>query len=452
MTKHLPQEINCDALIGPTHHYAGLAQGNMASMYNRQHVANPRAAALQGLNKMKHLATLGIPQVVLPPAPRPHLSVLRRLGFRGKDAQIIATVAKTQPDLLSKVYSASSMWAANAATTSASSDSDDQRVHITPANLLSHDHRALESSWTATMLEQVFPSSEHDNDSPFVHHPTLPSLPSFADEGAANHMRLNQPAQATGLHIFVYGRHDAHSVAAQARYPARQQRDASHAIARLHRLSPARCFFVQQHPKAIDAGVFHNDVIAVSHKHLLLYHEDAWVDTAVHIAEWQRALNDQLIPLCVSRSQMSYADSVQSYLFNAQIVSLSNTEMRLIAPHECTQIARAKQWINTLIEKDKTPIKSVDYVDLRQSMRNGGGPACLRLRLWLSTEEQAYIHTPCIWSPHLHSRLEQWVNRHYRERLIPTDLGDPKLIDEVQKALSELAQIFQLPQLYSDFF
>src|ERR1044072_3846641 len=111
-------QVNFDGIVGPTHNYAGLSYGNVASMTNKSSVSHPRQAALEGLAKMKFLHDLGLKQAVLPPPERPHRPTLRARGYEGDDAATLAKVAKEDPQLLAKVSSASAMWAANAATVS----------------------------------------------------------------------------------------------------------------------------------------------------------------------------------------------------------------------------------------------------------------------------------------------------------------------------------------------
>src|SRR5262245_53014556 len=145
-------EVNFDGIVGPTHNYAGLSYGNIASLKSKLTVSNPRQAALEGLEKMKFLMDLGVQQAVLPPHERPHLPTLRALGYSGSDAEILSKVQKDDPVLLTACSSASAMWAANAATVSPSADSSDRRVHFTPANLVTQFHRSIEPSMTARVL------------------------------------------------------------------------------------------------------------------------------------------------------------------------------------------------------------------------------------------------------------------------------------------------------------
>lgn len=441
------REANFDALVGPTHNYAGLSHGNLASEANRSAVSHPRAAALQGLAKMKLVADLRIRQGVLPPQERPDLRILRRLGFEGSDAAVLQKVQREAPILLGAAASASGMWAANAATVSASADAADARVHFTPANLITLFHRSLEAETTAGMLRAIFSDGRH-----FAHHPPLPASMQFSDEGAANHTRLCRDFGQEGLELFAFGRRAFEADApAPVRYPARQTLEASQAIARLHQLDPARTVFLQQNPAAIDAGVFHNDVIAVGNANVLLYHAEAYLDGAAAIEKVRRRYGEvcqnELITIEVTASELTLADAVRSYLFNSQLLSLADGQMVLLAPIECKEIDTARRVIERVLSAG-TPIKEARFVDVRQSMRNGGGPACLRLRVVL-TEEQAQAVAPRVWlTDELYGTLTDWIERHYREELSPADLADPDLLKQSHAALDELTGILGLGSIY----
>jgi succinylarginine dihydrolase len=433
-------EANFDGLVGPTHNYAGLAYGNVASAAHAQTPSNPREAALQGLAKMKALAELGIPQGVLPPHERPHLPTLRRLGFSGSDAQVLLKASREAPDLLAAIASASPMWTANAATVSPSADCADGKVHFTPANLATHLHRAIESETTARAFKAIFPDARH-----FVHHQPLPAVPGLGDEGAANHTRLCTEYGAAGLELFVYGR-GAQGEPQPRRFPARQTRAACEAIARLHRLDRARCHFAQQAPEAIDAGVFHNDVIATGNRDFLLCHERAYVDPRA-LKEWiLRHLPSARI-VEIADHEVCLAEAVASYLFNSQLVSAADG-MWLIVARECQEHPRVWACIQRMLADPLNPIVGVKVFDLRQSMRNGGGPACLRLRVVLNAAERAAVN-PQVWlDAARHAELAAWVRRHYRDRLLPADLADPQLLQESRAALDELTRILGLGALY----
>src|SRR3954462_5743325 len=94
------REYNFDGLVGPTHNYGGLSAGNVASMTHGGEVCNLREAAVQGLEKMRFVASLGIAQGVLPPQPGPSLRTLRAHGFSGSDEQVIVRAAEENDQLL----------------------------------------------------------------------------------------------------------------------------------------------------------------------------------------------------------------------------------------------------------------------------------------------------------------------------------------------------------------
>lgn len=431
-------EVNLDGLVGPTHNYAGLSFGNLASQKHRGLVSSPKKAAMQGLKKMKRLHDLGLLQGVLPPQPRPVFSFLRQMGFNGSESQIIARAATVAPPLLANAYSASAMWAANAATISPSADTRDGRVHFTPANLVSTLHRSLESVHTARILRQIFADTEK-----FVHHAPLPPHAFCADEGAANHMRFSVDHGRPGVEMLVYGRNGERGES-PSRYPARQTRAACDAIVRNHRLNPDKTLLVQQNPEAVDLGVFHNDVIAVANETAFFYHEDAFVDTPAVVGHLERMMGRALCSMCVARAQISLAEAVDTYLFNSQLVTLPRDGMALIAPMECRRSNVVSTFIEELVAAGENPVTAVHYFDLRESMQNGGGPACLRLRVVLTQKELAAIHPYVLFDDTLYARLVAWVDAYYRDVLHPRDLADPALAQESQAALAVLEDILQL--------
>lgn len=440
-------EANFDGLVGPTHNYAGLAHGNVASKANRNRPSNPKAAALQGLEKMRRLAALGLPQGIMPPLERPDVEWLRRLGYPGRDEAVIARAAQEDPVLLAACASASSMWTANAATVSPSADSDDGKVHFTPANLTSQLHRSLEPSQTAAILKRLFPGDR------FVHHDPLPPGRHFADEGAANHTRLAPSHGEAGLQVFTYGYAAADGAGSPSpgRYRPRQSLEASRAVARLHRLDPAATAFVRQNPRAVDAGVFHNDVIAVGNGPVLFCHAGAFAVQKAALRDLRRkyaALGQgPLHVIEVPARQVSLADAVSTYLFNSQLLTLPGGGMRLLAAEECRRHPRTRAYLERLAADDPH-IRSVEFADLRQSMRNGGGPACLRLRVPLTAKEWAAVPRGVKFDETLYQRLKAWVEKHYRDRLLPKDLADPDLLKEGRRALDALTRLLGLGPLY----
>ncbi|MDX2187350.1 MAG: N-succinylarginine dihydrolase [Opitutaceae bacterium] len=436
-------EVNFDGLVGPTHNYAGLSFGNVASMKNRGQVARPREAALQGLAKMKALADLGLAQGFIPPHPRPGMQLLRGFGFAGSDEAVIAAASKAAPHLLAAAYSASPMWVANAATVTPSSDSFDGKVHFTPANLVSKLHRSQEAPQTERWLRRIFPEGER-----FAHHVPVPVGQGMGDEGAANHTRFAPRAGMPGLHFFVYG----HSVFANVedtrrlRFPSRQAKEASEAVARAHGIPSRQVHFELQSARAISAGVFHNDVISVGNDNVLLYHEAAFEHGARAIKSLAAAYH-ALYPsqpfhlIKVTQRRVPLVDAVRSYLFNSQLVTLPDGSMALVTPGECQEVKTVAAFLRQLVEDGRTPIRRVLSFDLRQSMRNGGGPACLRLRVTLTKRELAAVPGAFLIDDSTYGRLVEWVMRHYREVLAPEQLSDPELVAELRAAMEELERV-----------
>lgn len=437
------EEINFDGLVGPTHNYAGLSEGNLASARNANMVARPREAALQGLAKMQRLRALGLSQGVLPPHERPNITWLRSLGFTGSDGEVWAHAWRTEPVVARAALAASAMWAANAATISPSADSADGRLHATVANLQTMLHRVLEAEQTERTLRRLM-----SDETRFAVHTALLPHDALSDEGAANHMRMAANAGAPGVEIFVYGRKASET---KQGFPARQTLEACHAIARAHALDPARTIFARQAPEAIDAGAFHNDVVAVAHEHVLFHHEDAFADKAALYADVQaKAQGFTPVFVEVPRSRVGLDDAVTSYLFNSQLVRLpGSTALTLIAPSEVRENNKTAAYVAEMVARPNAAIGQVEYVEVRESMRNGGGPACLRLRIVMTPQERAAAAQGFFLDDALAAKLEAWIKKHYREELAPDDLGDPALVGEVQAALDELTRILPLG---SDFY
>ena len=442
-------ELNLDGLVGPTHHYAGLSPGNMASTSNAYTQANPAAAAHQGIEKMRFLHRLGIKQAVLPPHARPNLTLLRQLGFSGSPLHLLNQAKDHAPGLLAACYSASSMWTANAATVSPSTDTVDGLVHITAANLVNHLHRHQEADFSRHLLQRVFADKRY-----FTHHPVLPKTQAMSDEGAANHSRLCAHHGAPGIHLFVHGREalGGFGTPAPTRFPARQTLEASEAIARSHQLNPERVLFACQNPDAIDRGVFHHDVIGVSNESLLLIHQDALVNQTAILNQLVQCANYPLQIIEITRKQFTIEDAVNSYVFNAQLLTLPSTtpqkNMLLLAPKECETHPRVRPWIDALLMDEQNPVTRVHFLDLKQSMKNGGGPACLRLRIPLNTVELQAMHPHVLVNEALLDTLDQWVDRHYRTELHFDDLTDLALMRETALALDELSHILKLGHIY----
>ncbi len=422
------REHQFDGLVGPTHNYGGLSPGNVASAQHGGEASSPRAAAREGLHKMRVVRDLGVSQAVLPPHDRPSLATLRSLGLRGSDQEIIASAAALDGGFLLRLASsASAMWAANAATVAPSADAADGRVHLTPANLQQMFHRAIEARTTTRLLRAIFADERH-----FVVHDPLPGGGQFADEGAANHLRLVTSRGAA--HVFAWGRSgwsDTQGAAPPSPpwhdrprlHPARQTREASEALARLHQLPPSRCLFPQQHPDGIDAGAFHTDVLAVGNEGFFMFHELAFFDEARLIADLGHLLGEELFVLRASSRELPPSSAVAAYPFNSQVLTRSDGSMAILAPEDSREDPHARAFLERAGADG--PIRELHYVDVRQSMRNGGGPACLRLRVPLTDVEAQSLGARVILDDSLLADLTGWVDRHYRDRLLPADLADP---------------------------
>ncbi|MGQ0559470.1 MAG: N-succinylarginine dihydrolase [Sphingosinicella sp.] len=411
-------EMNFDGFVGPSHNYSGLSPGNIASTGNKGLVAFPRAAALQGLEKMRHNLQLGLAQGLLPPHRRPNREWLQSLG----------TDPMAAPDSLRPAaFSASAMWAANAATVSPAADTVDGRCHLTVANLRTMPHRSHEWRETLAVLRLAFA-----DDRSFVVHPPVPAA--FGDEGAANHMRLGSLDQA-GIEVFVYG-------ISGGAFPARQHVEASRAIVRRHGLDLQRTIFAAQSRAAIDAGAFHNDVVAVSNGNVLFAHEQAFEDKEALYAQLRALLPDVHI-IEVPAAAVSLAEAVATYLFNAQLVTLPGGVMALILPEEACQSVPVWTWLRQMVDGNG-PIRELSVVDVRQSMANGGGPACLRLRV---AADPATVDARFLVDERRLDRIAACVEQCWPEQISPDDLKRPELIEAIEQARSELLRLLDLGEL-----
>jgi succinylarginine dihydrolase len=418
------REINFDGLIGPSHNYAALSPGNCASAANAGTVSRPRAAALQGIAKMRTAIGLGLAQGVLLPHDRPATGWLRQLGFAGTADGIAAAAWAADPLLFARAMSASPMWTANAATVSPAADTADGRCHMTVANLSAMPHRSHEAAATLAQLRLAFAGPAFA-----VHSP----VPSFGDEGAANHMRVGRPGEP-GVEIFVYG-------VDGGGFPARQNRAASEAVARTHGLDPARTLFVEQATEAIRAGAFHNDVVAVANDHVVFAHEAAFADPARFAADLARVAPDVVL-IEVPASAVSLGEAIASYLFNSQLVTVADG-MALILPTEAQDNPRVAAYLATLIAGNG-PIRRVHFVEVRESMRNGGGPACLRLRV---AADPATVDPRFLVDPAKLDRLAAVVDDRWPEEIAPDDLGRPALWAACRAARAALLAELDLDEL-----
>ncbi|GBR06597.1 N-succinylarginine dihydrolase [Acetobacter oeni] len=417
------REINFDGLVGPSHNYAGLSFGNRASASHAGEVSRPRVAALQGLGKMRRMMELGLRQGVLLPHERPLTGWLRQFGFSGTDDAVCAAAWRNEPGLLRTALSASPMWTANAATVSPAPDTADGRCHISAANLCTMLHRSIEAPETTRQLGLLFADTDR-----FALHPALPA--GIGDEGAANMMRLCPHHGAPGLEILVYGetRPDG--------FPARQSRIASAAVARRHGLAAERTLLARQSDAAIQAGAFHNDVVAVANESVLLVHEQAFADQGQVYDAILRHVSSATI-LEVPASLVSLEDAIRSYLFNAQLITLPEGGMALIVPDECRRTGAVAAWLDAATSGNG-PVRRVESMNLRESMQNGGGPACLRLRIVLDDVAEAALDQRFLLDEAKLEGIATVIDDRWPERISPDDLGHADLWEDCRNARREL--------------
>ena len=412
-------EINFDGIIGPSHNYAGLSLGNIASSSNAGAASQPRAAALQGIEKMRANLRLGLAQGFFMPLDRPNNTWL---------AGLATDMESAEPHIRAAAFSASAMWAANAATVSPASDTADGRCHLSAANLLTMAHRSHEWHGTLAQLKLAFADDKH-----FAVHAAVP--PPYGDEGAANFMRLCPSHGEAGIEIFVYGK-------AGGPFPARQHIESSKAIARAHRLDPTKTLFVQQSEVAIAAGAFHNDVVAVANERVLFIHEQALEYPEETYAQI-RSLMPEAEIVVVPANRVSLADAIQSYLFNAQLVTLPDGGMALILPGEAQANSNVWGWLSEMVEGNG-PIRELVPVDVRQSMANGGGPACLRLRV---VAGPANVDQRFMADEAKLDRIAETIAEHWPESISPDQVGDAALVQQVQMARNALLDALGLAEL-----
>lgn len=461
-------EINVDALVGPTHHFGGLGVGNVASQQHATQSSNPKKAALEGLAKAYQISKLGVPQFIWLPPERTGQQFLSQLGFQGSLAEQLTKARDDAPRVLSAAFSSAFMWAANSCTFTPAVDATDQKNHFTPANLISSWHRGTEHYERQHDIQQMF-----GNLPGTVVHSALPSLVPLRDEGAANHMRLSGSTagiageQDCGVNIFVHGEQDIapeplrNKLTSSGFYP-RHTLAASQAIARHHRLDQRHTFFLHQHPDAIAAGVFHNDVIATSHKNVLIHHEKAFLDAESELERLERVFGlltgkqtgahtgVQLKRIVVSEAEFPLQDAVQSYFFNSQIISPADLErptnaneaasMVLVCPEQCKQIPSAQALIQRLIASNENPIVEAHFFSLNESMANGGGPACLRLRVQVPEDQLDLLDSSLRLDDRLFEVLSRAIEETYPTVMNLDLLADPEQIAQCSDALKTLRQ------------
>lgn len=432
-------ELNIDGLPGPTHLFSGLGKGNIASQSNEGKLSFPKKAALQSLEKINTLFKLGIRQAVLPPQRKPNLAPLAIYGFKGDKMAKLQQAFETDTKLFSAMHSSSEMWTANAATVSPGPDTKSGKMHLSIANLKTNFHRSIESFQTYNTLRKVFSSSA------FSVHSPLPGI--MPDEGAANHLRFCEDYGAEGLEVFVYGYSVQAPLVKPKIHSPRQSKEACQEIIRRHDLKHSMLAF--QAPESIDAGVFHNDVISTSNKNLFLFHEKTFHEGAKQVTEindaYKAITGKDLILEEVKESELSLEDVVSSYLFNSQILNPSNKEeMLLFAPQECQANGKVKGYIDKLIANPTNPLRQVEYFDLNESMQNGGGPACLRLRLVMNEDEFSEMNQSFVFNEKLYEEIKNLIENYYPEELKLEDLLEAEVQEQIKLCFDKYQEIFNI--------
>jgi succinylarginine dihydrolase len=443
------REINIDGMIGPSHHFGGLGVENKASELNRAQTSHPRNAALQGLAKMELLDSYGIPQFYLPPPARPAWGWLESLGFSGSKASVLRDCYQEYPILLSAAFSSAFMWTANAASVSCGSDTRSGRAKIKLANLNANLHRSIEEAERLPQLETMFKAVAGVD----VLRGLSSSRP-LSDEGAANLMRFCTRAGSRGVYAFVYGSEQGGSDDAAGHFQVgagtrrrqpRQTRMASALLARSLDLEPADCFLMQQTSAAIDAGVFHNDVIATSHENVLVYHESAFHNSEESVAVIQKRFfektGQELETHLVASSDLRLDEAVDTYLFNSQICTDSQGQWRMFVPENCSQ-STAVQTVLDRLRSQIPRLRTIDYCPLAESMRNGGGPACLRLRVSLTPAQIDQIPGSMRINSSTLSQLRKLVETEYPEKVEPSDFANPDFAGQCERISLQIARLW----------
>jgi len=442
-------EISLEGLPGPSHSFGGLAYGDFAAMASAGKTSRPRLAAQQCLRKIRRLVQAGVPVMIMPPHERPAVWFLRRIGYRGSDSAIIEAVGHSAPWLLPVIYSSAGMWCANSATAVPAVDASDGRCHVIVANLAANLHRSLEPEFVERILGRALPERAG-----FAVHPGLPCHTTFWDEGAANHVRLS--SGGAGIHLFAHGRKARHDIWKHATEGGsiigRQTDEASYAVARLGQLPLERTVFFQQNQRVIDGGVFHNDVICMSVGTALIVHEWAFDDWHNVRGELLRRADEAHVGdvriVEIPASDVSVEECVKTYLFNSQLVTLPAGGVLMLCPVACQESAATRAAIDRMQHELRDLRIVSEFVDLEESLANGGGPACLRLRIAVNDAQLSELR-PALVDASLLDELETAIGVAYREMLTLRDLEDPGFGEECKVTLERISRLLGYDNVYS---
>ena len=317
-------------------------------------------------------------------------------------------------------------------------DNIDNAIHITVANLNSMMHRSIEPKFTYKMLKRILNKKVNINKS-------LLNLPNIGDEGAANHIRIAERHNVPGYQIFVYSSENI----SHAKTIERQSLIGSKLIARKNCVEDQRVFYLQQSNRAIRYGSFHNDIVSTANENIFIYHEEAFESTQelkVILAKLKK-LVPNFKPIKILNSEIDLQTIVSSYLLNSQLISLPSGGMMFLLPSEVKQYPNCMQWLEKISAEEE--IKKIKFIDVKQSMRNGGGPACLRLRMIFNENEISSVNKNFLLDDNKIDLLTNLIENKYRDRLQPDDLLDPNLADESLEILDALTKIFKTGSIYN---
>ena len=353
----------------------------------------------------------------------------------------IQSIYDKGPKYLSTISSSSFMWMANSATVSPSVDHKDNKLHITPSNLALTPHRSLEINQTQFLFSELFNNTDQFR----VH---LPSPNYFRDEGAANHIRFAPSLESKGLHLMVYScESEQIEKDVTDSFPGRQTKEASKFIIQQQGVSDSQVVFAKQNSDSVQQGIFHNDVISSGHLDLFITHELAFEDTNLVINDLQSkyyALHkENLNVVVIKESMLSIKECVLTYFFNMQIISPNSNDMELILPMECLGNQRI-QTVLTYIQEKEERIKDIHYVQLNESMKNGGGPACLRLRLQLTMPQWTVIPSKFKFNDKLYKDLIEIIQTNYPESFEIENQIETEFIQRLRNTYNLLYQAFGL--------
>ena len=144
-----------------------------------------------------------------------------------------------------------------------------------------------------------------------------------------------------------------------------------------------------------------------------------------------------------SQAAISLADAIRSYLFNAQLVTLPSGEMALILPAEARDTPSVWNWLERHVAGNG-PIRRLAIVDVRQSMANGGGPACLRLRV---VADPSHVDPRFLVDSAKLDRIAAVIETHWPERIAQDQIGDSALIARIEQARHALLEMLDIVEL-----